>query len=230
MRLELRPAVRALRARRHVIDGISVHLTRRPANDVVVATLGVGPETARRRTDQLLDVLEHRGTPVAHVVVTGVAGGIDGVSPIGALVVPARIIDLITGASFTSTSLGAREPADTMATTGRQLLTDPAVLAGLRARGIRALDMETAAVAAACRERGDIPWTAFRSISDRPDDKIVDPAVANLLHDDGRADVAAALKLMIRHPRRIPGFMRLGRESALAAKVAARAAAAAVIA
>ena len=228
MRMELRPAVRALGARRQVLDDVRLYRARRSGTDVYVATLGVGPEIARRRTEGLLSLLERRGTKVAHVVVTGVAGGIDGVSPIGTLVVPARVIDLATSDSYSSARLGRVEPVDTMATSGRELITDAAVLSGLRARGVRALDMETAAVAAVCRDHGDIPWTAFRAISDRPDDQIVDSDVASLLHDDGRADVIGALRLIARHPRRIPDFVRLGRESALAARVAAEAAAGAI--
>ena len=194
----------------------------------MIAQLGAGPEVARRRTGQLLGAFDRRAIDIEHVVVTGIAGGIDGVSPIGALFVPARVIDLTTGHSYVSSRLGSIEPAETIATSGRELITDAAVLAGLLARGIRALDMETAGVAAACREHGDIPWTAFRSVSDRPEDKIVDGAVASLLRDDGSADVLGGLKMMARHPGRIPGLMRAGRESTRAARIAAQATAAAI--
>jgi len=45
-------------------------------------------------------------------------------------------------------------------------LTDDAALEALVADGVVALDMETAAVAAVCEAAG-VPWSVFRSISDR---------------------------------------------------------------
>ncbi|HEV2370077.1 MAG TPA: hypothetical protein VGR90_09380 [Acidimicrobiales bacterium] len=224
MRMELRPAVRRFGARRGVIDDIDIFRARRGSTEVVATRLGIGPVVARERTAVVLDRLAARGGDVSRVLVSGIAGGIDGVSPIGTLVVPERIIDLASGADYASSDMPGVLPRGTMATSGRDLITDPDRLAELRRQGVLALDMETAAVAAECKARG-IPWTAFRVISDRPDDGLVDPQVASLLHDDGRADIRGGVRLFLREPGRIPGLIRLARDSGNAARRAADAAA-----
>ncbi len=54
--------------------------------------------------------------------------------------------------------------------TNDELITDLDELAALHAeRGVVALDMETAAIAHACEQRG-VPWSVFRAISDRSSD------------------------------------------------------------
>jgi hypothetical protein len=89
-----------------------------------------------------------------------------------------------------------------------------------------ALDMETAAVARICGERG-IPWVAFRGISDMAGDAGVGGVVLTLVHPDGSPRVGAGLRFLLTHPRRIPRLVRLGKESAHAARIAARATASA---
>ena len=95
------------------------------------------------------------------------------------------------------------------------------MLAGLEEQGVVAMEMESSGVAAACQDAG-VPWTTFRVISDRPDDGLTDDAIMSLLRPDGSSDVGAALRLMVRHPGRVPGMVRLGRDSSMAASKAAR--------
>jgi hypothetical protein len=85
------------------------------------------------------------------------------------------------------------------------------------------MEMESSGVAAACQDAG-VPWTTFRVISDRPDDGLTDDSIMSLLRPDGTSDVGAAMRFMLRHPRRIPGMVRLGRDSSMAASKAARSA------
>ena len=101
-------------------------------------------------------------------------------------------------------------------------LVDAAVTR-LLARGVTALDMETAGVGAVCDERG-VPWTAFRAVSDRPDDGLVDGSVFSLLNEDGTTDVGAGIRYALFHPGRLPGLVRLARDSARGCGLAARAA------
>jgi adenosylhomocysteine nucleosidase len=87
--------------------------------------------------------------------------------------------------------------------------------------------METAAVAAVCEERG-VPWSVFRTISDRASDGLADEAVFGLAHPDGSPDLRAVARFVVRDPTRIPRLIRLGRDMSIATKSAATAAAAAI--
>jgi hypothetical protein len=82
--------------------------------------------------------------------------------------------------------------------------------------------METASVAAVC-ERGGTQWSGVRVVSDLVG--VTPGDVIGLAHPDGSPNVAAGLKYMLRHPTRIPGLVRLGRDGVRAANTAARTAA-----
>lgn len=217
MRSELRPVVRALGLRRtgrqdryagELPDGAPV----------VAALIGVGPAMAGKATQALLDELAPR-----HVVVSGVAGGIDPSLPVGTMVVPEVVLDLATGEERRPSGLGGVELAGAIATTA-EFITAAHDLEELRARGALAVDMESSAVGAACEQRGT-GWTVFRCISDRPHDGMVDDAVFGLLRPDGSADPLAALRLVVAQPRRAPDLVRLARDTGRAATRAARIAA-----
>ncbi len=60
------------------------------------------------------------------------------------------------------------------------------------------------------------------SISDRPDGGLTDDTVIGLLRPDGTPDGGAALRLMLRHPGKVPGLLRLGRDSSRAASKMAK--------
>jgi uridine phosphorylase len=116
-------------------------------------------------------------------------------------------------------------PEGVMWTTDR-LITDPEEIAALRERGVVALDMETAAIAAAC-ERRDIPWSVFRVISDRATDGSVDEEVFHLSNQDGTPDDAAIELYFSQHPERVEAMARLAEGAMLGAQAAADAAIAA---
>lgn len=219
MRSELRPVVRALSARRDRTADTLLYRARRHGRDVVAAPLGVGPAVARRTTTALLDRL---GPGVEHVVVSGIAGGLDPAATVGTVLVPEVVIDLENGREVRPARLGPRRPAGTVATAA-ELIVDRRRLDGLLARGVIALDMETAGVGEVCEERG-VPWTAFRAVSDRPDDGLVDGSVFSLLNEDGTADVRGGIRFVLSHPGRLPGLVRLARDSSRGCGLAARAA------
>jgi adenosylhomocysteine nucleosidase len=106
--------------------------------------------------------------------------------------------------------------------TSDRLITDPDELARLRARGVVALDMETAAVAAVCDERG-VPWSVFRVISDRADGSVNDE-VFHLSNQDGSPNAQAILRYFIRHPGSISRMVKLANGARHAAQAAADAA------
>ena len=218
--MKLRPVVRALRADRSVVRGIPVHRVWIGDVDVTAATIGVGPAAAARSTVHLLDA---SATDV--VLVSGVAGGLDPQVPIGTVVVPATVVNRGSGRRLHATPVKDVDLAGTIATS-HELVVDEERQGALRAEGVDAVDMETAAVAEVCSDRG-LPWLAFRGISDRPSDGLVDGSMIGMLKPDGRANPLAMARFVAMRPWKIPGLVRLGRDATLAARRAAEAAVAA---
>ncbi|WP_334142595.1 5'-methylthioadenosine/S-adenosylhomocysteine nucleosidase family protein [Rhabdothermincola sp.] len=215
---ELRPLVRRLRLRRP--RGSPVHTGQLGGLAIVATTTGVGIERARRATSRLID--QYR---VRHVLVLGVAGGLDPSLAIGDVVVP-EVVEAADGTRYSASTLGGPVPSGCILSDD-QLVKDPAALAGLRRRGVTALDMETAGVAEVCSARG-VGWSAYRGISDQALDPSVDEAILGLLRPDGSADLGRVARLIGREPRRLASLVRLGRQLATATGAAARTAAAAL--
>ena len=152
MRSELRPVLKALSARRAAVGDVAAHRARAGRREVVVGLIGVGPSTAGAATERLLDALDDQGTAVAHLMVSGIAGGIAEDLAVGDMVLPDAVIDLASGRSFRAASVPGHDNARTVATVD-ELILDHARLAAMAARGIDVLDMETAAVAAVAEAR-----------------------------------------------------------------------------
>jgi adenosylhomocysteine nucleosidase len=216
MTLELRPVVKRLGARPAQVDGIKVFRAQRAGVDITVAQIGVGPTMAAQVTTRLLDLI-----PVDHVVVSGIAGGLDPGATIGTVILPAVVLDVSSGREYHPSPLGD-VPLSGKIGTVDELIGDPTRLASLAEQGVLALEMEAAGVAAACEPAG-IPWSVVRVISDRPDDGLTEAPVLDALRPDGTTDAWAALRLVAARPSRIPGFVRLGRDSSMAAGKAAAA-------
>jgi nucleoside phosphorylase len=217
---ELAPLRRPLSLRREGSGPTALYRGGLGGMKMVAALSGIGTAAAARATERVLDA-----GPADHLLVVGVAGGIGSSVRVGDAILPERVVDLASGASFRPDPLGRGAPRGTLLTSDR-LLVDRAELARLAdpaAFGAIAVDMETAAVAAVCERRG-CPWSAFRAISDCADDGSVDAAVAALARPDGSADLPAALRLVLRQPWRVPQLVRLGRGLARATRAAAAAA------
>lgn len=213
MRPELGPLVKAMGLRR---SGAEPPVYRGMVGDVGVAAMmtGMGLDNAARVTRQLIELSD-----CDHVLVVGIAGGLDRNRPIGSVVVPETVLDLATGQTLTATALGG--PTEGRLVTSDGLIDDPAELGRLRDQGYAAIDMETSAIASVCQELG-LGWTAFRGISDHTTDDGVDQALLGLSRPDGTPDLAAVARLVASHPGRIPSLIRLGRwmQSAVGAAVA----------
>jgi adenosylhomocysteine nucleosidase len=218
MPAELRPLVRKL-GLRHADEAIGrkAHVGRLGPADIAAAVTGIGTVAAAEATRRMLDA-----GGVDHIVVVGIAGGIDDGLAIGDVVVPKTVIDGVTGTEYRPDPLG-EAPSDGALHTSDEFFVDPERLAALRARGVVALDMETAAIGAICQERG-CPWSVFRAISDRSSDGLVDDAVFRLARPDGSPKLPAVARLVARQPRRIPDLVRLGRDARVATQSAAAAA------
>ncbi len=211
--------VKLLGARRATVGPDVVHSAVRGGRELFASTIGVGPDRARTSTRRLVEALD-----VDHVVVSGIAGAIHPEMEVGTVVVPDVVIDLETEREFAAHPLGGACPDGTrgpLASSGR-LVVDDQEVRRLIERGVVAIDMESAAVAEACQASAT-PWSAIRCVSDRARDGMVDDSVLQLLDEDGNADVPAALRFVLTHPRRVPDLLRLGRDSTMAAKRAARA-------
>jgi adenosylhomocysteine nucleosidase len=217
MPMELKPLVRKLGLQRTSIGGVAVRTGTIAGREVVAMVTGMGTRLATEATERLLEAV-----PVDRVVVVGITGAVENVTPIGTLMLPERVVDAATGAEHRPAPLADGEARGTMWTTD-VLLTDPRVIADLRGNGVVALDMETAAIAASCEKRG-IPWSVFRAVSDRASDGSIDEEVFHLSRQDGTPDAGAVLRYLLRHPGRIPRLARLARGARLATDVAAEAA------
>ena len=208
---ELGPVVKAMRLTRSAASEPAVHVGTVGAVDVIAMRTGMGLSLATRATTDLLDTYD-----VDHVLVVGIAGGI-GDSRVGDVLRPTAVVDRSTGTRYDATALTG--DLDGVVSCSDEFLVDPERVAALVADGVRALDMETSAVAAVCVARS-VPWSAVRVISDLSSDH-PDASVLDLAHPDGTPNARAAIPFLLKNPRRIPGLVRLGRDSMRAARAAA---------
>jgi adenosylhomocysteine nucleosidase len=178
---------------------------------------GMGPASARDATRQALSA-----GSIDHVMVIGIAGGLDPALPVGSLMVPERVQLYPDGPLFTTHPLSPRQASGALMTTDG-LFDDDDVWRPMVEMGFGAVDMEAAGVAEVCDEAG-VAWSVYRGISDRPDEHIVDQAVFSLSKPDGSADPLAVAKYLARDPRRAKALAHLNKCMQLAACVAADAA------
>ena len=184
---------------------------------VVSLVTSMGPALAREATRRALSA-----GPLDHVMVVGIAGGLDPELPVGSLFVPSRVQLYPDGPEYATHPLPGRNAAGALMTTDG-LFDDDTIWRPILDRGFGAVDMEAAGVAEVCEEAG-VPWSVYRGISDRPDEHIVDQAVFGLSKPDGSADPVALAKYLARDPRRAKALANLNRSMKLAAKLAADAA------
>ena len=184
---------------------------------VVSLVTGMGPGLAREATRRTLATGSFE-----HVMVVGIAGGLDPDLPVGSLFVPSRVQLYPDGPEYSTRPLPSRRASGGLMTTDG-LFDDDSIWRPILDRGFGAVDMEAAGVAEVCEEAG-VPWSVYRGISDRPDEHIVDQAVFGLSKPDGSADRAALAKYLARDPRRAKALAHLNRCMQLAATLAADAA------
>jgi adenosylhomocysteine nucleosidase len=148
----------------------------------------------------------------------GCAGAIDPALRPGTLVLPARVIaesgTYETDAGWRgriATAVGGREPVD-----AGPLLSSRTVLLDRRSRqqarersGASAIDMESAAVAAAAQAAG-VPFLAVRAIADPATHDL--PAFLPAITDAyGRPRLGRLARELLREPSALPGLLRLQR-------------------
>jgi adenosylhomocysteine nucleosidase len=213
MPMELRALRRLLRLRKTGL-GYAGQIGDR---QVVATVTGVGTALARAGTVRLLDAVD-----VEWVIVVGIAGAIGNQIPIGTLVLPQLVVSGADGTALRPTPLSVGTPYGKLWTTD-ELVLNQAQHADMRVDGVVALDMETAAVAKVCDERG-VAWSVVRAISDRASDGTVDTEIFGLVHPDGSQNLPAVARYLLRHPGGLRGLMQLADGAKLASRRAAEAA------
>lgn len=221
MPMELAPLTEALSLQARTAGPVPMSVGSIGPRRVVAIVTGMGTSLATAGVEQLLTAVE-----VERVVVVGIAGALDDGTPIGTLVRPEAVVDGRSRAEFRPDPLGTGVARGKLWTSD-SLTTDPETLAGLRRDGVVALDMETAAIAAVCSDRG-VPWSVFRAISDRAGDGSVDEEVFRLSNPDGTPNAKAVASYLVRHPGRIPAMSRMAKAARLATERAAEGAIAVV--
>ena len=217
MRPELKAVVRAGSLTRTENDAVFSHSGRAGEWTVLAGVIGMGPAVARLATERIL------GTgPFDHVMVVGIAGGLDPALPVGSLMVPSRVRLHPDGPLYRTHPLPSRKAAGGLMTTDG-LFSDEAVWRPILESGFGAVDMEASGVAEACEFAG-VAWSIYRGISDRPDENPVDQAVFALSKPDGSPDLVALGKYLVRDPRRAKMLAHLNRCMETAANAAAEAA------
>jgi adenosylhomocysteine nucleosidase len=217
MKPELKAIVASCRLRPTSGDPVFSHEGSAGDWSVVSLVTGMGPALAREITRRTLAT-----GPFDHVMVVGIAGGLDPDLQVGTLFVPSRVQLYPDGPEYTTHPLPSRQASGGLMTTDG-LFDDDEVWRPILQRGFGAVDMEAAGVAEVCEEAG-VPWSVYRGISDRPDEHIVDQAVFSLSKPDGSADAVALAKYLAKDPRRAKALAHLNRCMQHAATLAADAA------
>ena len=217
MKPELKAIVASGRLQPTSGDPVFSHVGAAGDWSVVSLVTGMGPALAREATRRTLAT-----GSFDHVMVVGIAGGLDPDLPVGSLFVPSRIQLYPDGPEYTTRPLPSRQTSGGLMTTDG-LFEDDSIWRPILERGFGAVDMEAAGVAEVCEEAG-VPWSVYRGISDRPDEHIVDQAVFGLSKPDGSGDPVALAKYLARDPRRAKALAHLNRCMQLAATLAADAA------
>jgi adenosylhomocysteine nucleosidase len=217
MKPELKAIVRSFDLKPTAEDPVFTYSGRAGAWEVASLVTGMGPRLAREATQKAL-----AAGPFDHVMVVGIAGGLDPALPVGSLMVPSRVQLYPDGPEYRAHPLPSREAAGGLMTTDG-LFDGEDIWRPILERGFGAVDMEAAGVAEVCEAAG-VRWSVYRGISDRPDEHIVDQAVFSLSKADGSADPVALAKYLARDPRRAKALAHLNRCMQTAATLAADAA------
>ena len=203
------------------MTGQTVHVGKAGERDVVGIVTGMGTRLAEDAVEQLLERVD-----VAHVLVVGITGAGAGGATIGTLVLPEVVVHGPSGREHRPTRIGDADHAGHM-WTNDELITEFEDLVALHERGVIALDMETAAIAHVCEQRG-VPWSVFRAISDRSSDGLIDAEVFAMSNLDNTPNLEAITAYFEKHPEAVDKLAQMGADATLAAETAATAAIAAV--
>jgi adenosylhomocysteine nucleosidase len=191
-------------------------------SDVTAIHIGMGPPLTRLALSRLLDPSSPSHFPVDHVMVAGICGGLDPSVDVGTVINPEVVVDHSSGASYVHDPPGTTPRAGKLVTT-EQATLDHELSKRFFEEGFIGVDMETAAVAEVCGDRG-YSWSAYRCIGDRYFDGLLDERVLALANPDGSGNIAERERLLAAEPEIGTKLQRLARETSNAARLAAEAA------
>jgi nucleoside phosphorylase len=191
-------------------------------SDVTAIHIGMGPPLTRVATSRLFEDTVPGQTPVDHVMIAGICGGLDPAVEVGTLLNPEIVVEATTGASYRHTPPGHAPQAGKLITTEGVSL-DLDLCKRFLADGCFGVDMESSAVAEVCEAHG-CPWSVYRCIGDRPFDGLLDERLVALTNPDGSGNTTEIMRLVASEPALAAKLERLSHDSANAARLAAEAA------
>src|SRR5277367_4112307 len=148
MQPELKAIVKSFGLRASPSDTVFSHAGTAGAWWVGSLVTGMGPALARQATRRALSA-----GSIDHVMVVGIAGGLDPALPVGALMVPSRVQLHPDGPVRRTRPLPSRAAEGGLMTTDG-LFSDDEVWRPILEAGFGAVDMEAAGVAEACESTG----------------------------------------------------------------------------
>jgi nucleoside phosphorylase len=191
-------------------------------SNVTAVHIGMGPTTARAATSSLFDQTDPGHVPVDHVMIAGICGGLDPNLDVGTLINPEMVVDHTSGVAYRHTPPGNSPRYGKLLTT-EGVNFDPELSLRWWQDGYIGVDMESAAVAGVCAERG-CPWSVYRCISDRHFDGLLDERIVAMTNPDGSGNLAEIEQLLAAEPELATTLERLAHDTTLAARLAAEAA------
>ncbi len=185
----------------------------------------VGGGQARRLSDDLDAALAEGASSILSF---GLCGALDPALRVGDLVVASAV--LAGGESITADEAWSTRLADLIPGARRGMIAgadlmvpDPTSKSALfRASGAVAVDMESH-IAARLASRRAVPFAALRAVSDAAG-RVLPPAAQAGFGSDGRPDIAAVLRDLLRDPAQLPALIRTAREAGHAMTSLSRAA------
>ena len=180
------------------------------ADDVIFDFTGVGIAAATRTLERILNHFPRPGI----VIAAGYCGALKSKYAVGDVVVPSDVVDE-TGLSWRCQPL-PEFPQDGRLFTASHIIGEPQAKADASSRfKADIVDMESAAIAKLCAERG-ISFAVIRAISDTSDTAL-SPHLARLL-SGGEVSIWRACRALARRPSLLREFLRLARDTKLAAR------------
>jgi adenosylhomocysteine nucleosidase len=182
----------------------------------------MGPPLTRVATSRLFDSTVAGPTPVDHVMIAGICGGLDPDVEVGTLINPEFIVEYASGTIYRHAPPGNGRQAGTLITTEEATL-DHEQSRRFLAQGCVGVDMESSAVAEVCQAH-ECPWSVYRCIGDRFFDGLLDQRIVAATNADGSGNMTEIRRLIASEPELAGKLERLSRDTTSAARWAAEAA------
>jgi adenosylhomocysteine nucleosidase len=172
-----------------------------------ISVSGIGHSRARAIAEQIT------ASSPRMVIAAGFCGALQTGLAVGDVFQAAEVVDL-SGRVWTCSPISGEKTGRLL--TSNKLITTRGdkIELGLR-HGASVVDMESAAIADVCAERG-IPFASIRAVSDSVEDELSLELV--LLLSGGTVSVWRACRALLRKPTLLGEFRRLARDTRLAAR------------